>query len=368
MRIPFLDLKRQYSEVEAEISITLAGVLGGGSYVLGGEVEGFEAEWARFCGVRGAASLNSGTDALTLALMASGAVRQGGSDEVITAPLSPGYTALAVIRAGGVPIFADIDPHRYTIDPEAIEKLITPRTRAIVPVHLYGQMADMKAITEIASRHGLVVIEDAAQAHGASINGKRAGAYGQAAAFSFYPTKNLGAYGDSGAVTSDDLELIERVKILRQGGHPAGIQTKIAGCNSRLDEVQAAVLRVKLKYLLDWNRRRKDLARVYDEAFKGSGIESPLVGDPETHAFHLYVIQHPEREQLRKQLLEKGIETMIHYPFLLHQQLLFRSKDQPATLPVAERVVKRIISLPLYPQLSLEEVQEVASEILAFGN
>jgi dTDP-4-amino-4,6-dideoxygalactose transaminase len=368
MRIPFLDLKRQYSEVEAEISITLAGVLGGGSYVLGGEVEGFEAEWARFCGVRGAATLNSGTDALTLALIASGAVRQGSSDEVITTPLSPGYTALAVIKAGGVPIFADIDPHRYTIDPEAIEKVITPRTRAILPVHLYGQMADMKAITEIASRHGLVVIEDAAQAHGASMDGKCAGAHGNVAAFSFYPTKNLGAYGDGGAVTSDDLELIERVKILRQGGHLPGMQMNVAGLNSRLDEVQAAVLRVKLKHLMDWNGRRKDLAQVYNETFKGSRIESPLAGKSESHNFHLYVIQHPEREQLRKQLLEKGIETMIHYPFLLHQQPLFRSQDKRATLPVAERLVKRIISLPLYPQLSREDAQEVATEVLAFGN
>ena len=366
MRIPFLDLKRQYSEIEAEVSSAVANVLDGGSYILGEEVNGFEADWAEFCGVRGAATLNSGTDALTLALIATEAAREGAGDEVILPALSAGYTALAVINAGGVPVFVDIDPWRYTIDPAALEKAITPRTRAVVAVHLYGQMADMKAITEIASRHKLIVIEDAAQAHGASRDGKRAGAHGHAAAFSFYPTKNLGAYGDGGAVTSDDLELIERIKLLRQGGHIPGMQLHTAGCNSRMDEVQAAVLRVKLKHLITWNRRRIELAQIYHDAFAGSRIESPFQVDGESHNFHLYVVRHPERERLRKHLFEREIETMIHYPFLLHQQPLFRKSGSPTTLPVAERIAGTILSLPLYPQLSRDEVAEVAAEILAF--
>jgi dTDP-4-amino-4,6-dideoxygalactose transaminase len=368
MRIPFLDLKRQYREIGSEVSRAVAGVLDGGSYILGAEVNSFEAEWANFCGVRAAATLNSGTDALILALIATGATREGAADEVILPALSSGYTALAVINAGGVPLFVDIDPRRYTIAPAAIEKAITSRTRAIVAVHLYGQMADMNAITEIASRHGLIVIEDAAQAHGASLNGKRAGAHGHAAAFSFYPTKNLGAYGDGGAVTSDDVELIEQIKILRQGGHVAAMQMSTAGRNSRMDEVQAAVLRVKLKHLMDWNRKRIELAQIYDDAFRGSRIETPFPVGGESHNFHLYVVQHPERERLRRYLFDREIETMIHYPFLLHQQPLFRKTGQQAAIPIAEHVARRIVSLPLYPQLSRNEVEEVAAEIMAFEN
>ena len=228
MRIPFLDLTRQHREIEAEAAAALTRVMAGGVFILGREVEAFEEEWARFCGVRGAAGVNSGTDALSLALIASGAVRQGRQDEVITAPLTAAYTALAILNAGGVPVFADIDPQTYTLDPSAVDRVITPRTRAIMPVHLYGQMADMPALCEVAARHGLTVIEDAAQAHGARIEGKRAGALAHAAAFSFYPTKNLGACGDGGAVTSDDLALIQRVKTLRQGGHAPAFRAGVA--------------------------------------------------------------------------------------------------------------------------------------------
>jgi dTDP-4-amino-4,6-dideoxygalactose transaminase len=208
MSIPFLDLLREHREVEAETNAALARVLASGIYILGPEVETFENEWAQFCGVAGAAGVGNGTDALSLALMASGAIRPNQQDEVITSPLTAGYTSLAIVRAGAVPVFADIDPQTLTLDPQAIEESITERTRAIVPVHLYGQMAEMPAICEIAVRHNLIVIEDAAQAHGARLNGKRAGAHGQAAAFSFYPTKNLGAYGDGGAVVSNDPQLV----------------------------------------------------------------------------------------------------------------------------------------------------------------
>ena len=213
--------------------------MAGGIFILGREVEAFEEEWARFCGVRGAAGVNSGTDALTLALIASGAVRQGKEDEVITSPLTTAYTALAILNAGGVPVFADIGPRTYTLDPSAVERAITPRTRAVVPVHLYGQLADMPALCELGARHGLIVIEDAAQAHGARIERRRAGALAHAAAFSFYPTKNLGACGDGGAVPSDDAALIERVITLRQGGHAQALRAGVEGRNSRLDELQA---------------------------------------------------------------------------------------------------------------------------------
>jgi len=341
-------------------------VLAGGSYVLGREVKAFEREWARFCGVRSCAGVNSGTDALALALVASGAVRPGRGDEVITAPLTAGYTALAIAGAGGVPVFADIDPQTYTLDPRALERAVTRRTRAVVPVHLYGQMADMEAVCEVAGRRGLCVVEDAAQAHGARRGGRRAGAWGHAAAFSFYPTKNLGAYGDGGAVTSDDPRLIERVKELREGGHPGAMRSRTAGRNSRLDELQAAALRVKLRHLAGWNRRRRGLARAYRERLARAGsrlILPPARGGAGSHVYHLFVVRHPRRERLRARLAARGVETMIHYPFLLHRQPLFRRRGQ-AALPIAEGLAGEIFSLPLYPQLTADELRAVAEAIL----
>jgi dTDP-4-amino-4,6-dideoxygalactose transaminase len=271
------------------------------------------------------------------------------------------------LNAGAVPVFADIDPQTYTIDPEAIEKVITPRTRAILPVHLYGQMADMKTIGEIASRYRLIVIEDAAQAHGACLPQMKAGAHSLAAAFSFYPTKNLGAAGDGGAIVSNDAELIERVKILRQGGHVNALQTGLAGRNSRLDEIQAALLRVKLKHLKKWNGQRQHLAQLYRERLRDSSrfLLPHAPGLPESHVYHLYVIQHPERTRLRHYMAKLGIETIIHYPYLLHQQALFK-RDEQISLPVAENVLGKILSLPLYPQLSAQEVDAVCETIIEF--
>ena len=329
MRIAFLNLKRQYQELEPEIRPALESVLGGGVYILGSEVAAFEEEWAHYCGARFAASVASGTDALTLALIATGAVRPGHDDEVITSPLTAGYTALAILNAGATPVFADIDPHTCTLDPQAIEAAVTPRTRAIVPVHLYGQMADITAIRDVAARHDLFVIEDAAQAHGARPVSNVAG-YGRVAAYSFYPTKNLGAYGDGGAVVADDPDLIERVKLLRQGGHLPGLQTKIAGRSSRLDEIQAAILRIKLRHLDKWNLRRQRIARQYDEGLRDlAGLTIPVARQSFAHVYHLYVIQHIRRDQLKAHLERSGIETQIHYPFLLHQQPLFGQKSNP---------------------------------------
>jgi len=368
MPISFLDLRRQHEEIGAEARAAAGRVLAGGVYVLGREVEAFEREWARFCGARACAGVGNGTDAIALALLASGAVRPGRGDEVITAPLTAGYTALGIANAGAVPVFADVDPDTYTLDPRRLERALTPRTRAVVPVHLYGRLADIEAVCDFAARRGLVVVEDAAQAHGARLGKRRAGAWGHAAAFSFYPTKNLGAYGDGGAVTSDDPGLIERVKELRQGGHPGALGGSLPGRNSRLDELQAALLRVKLRRLAAWNRRRRQLAAGYRRLLsRGSG---PLVLPAEgagaaSHVFHLYVVRHPERERLRAHLAARGVETLVHYPAPLHLRPLFRRRGQ-AQLPAAERLTGEILSLPLYPQLRDEELREVAEAVLEF--
>jgi dTDP-4-amino-4,6-dideoxygalactose transaminase len=366
MSIPFLDLLREHREVEAETNAALARVLAGGIYILGPEVEAFENQWAEFCGVTAAAGVGNGTDALSLALMASGAISPNQQDEVITSPLTAGYTSLAILRAGAVPVFADIDPHTLALDPQAIEQSITDRTRAIVPVHLYGQMADMPAICEIARRRNLLVIEDAAQAHGASLNGKRAGGHGHAAAFSFYPTKNLGAYGDGGAVVSNDAGLIDRVKRLREGGHQAALGGAIAGMNSRLDEVQAAMLRVKLKYLDGWNERRRGLAGRYREALAGTSLENPHPVDELAHVFHRYVVQSARRGELRAFLSSREIMTMIDYPFLNHQQPLLSGARPQRPLAIAESSADRILTLPLYPQLRDDEQLAVIEAVKAW--
>jgi dTDP-4-amino-4,6-dideoxygalactose transaminase len=367
MSIPFLDLKRQHTEIEAEAIDAITRVIRNGVFILGPEVVAFEIEWAQFCGTSGAAAVGSGTDALTLGLIASGAVRPGRGDEVITSPLTAGYTALAILNAGGVPIFGDIDPQTYALNPETLQTAITKRTRAILPVHLYGQMADMPAIRSVAAFHGLAIIEDGAQAHGARLGSEPAGTQSQAVAFSFYPTKNLGACGDGGAVVSNDQALIENVKLLREGGHPAALQGEIKGCNSRLDEMQAALLRVKLRHLDQWNLQRRRLAGIYDQHFESARhLRAPAMRAPGAHVHHLYVVQHADRDGLRAHLSGRGIETMIHYPFLLHQQRLFQSVNQPV-LPVAEYVGKLLLSLPLYPQLSDDEVREVAAAVLEFG-
>ena len=366
MRIPFQNLGQNDPEQAAELKAAVARVIQRGMFILGSETDAFEEEWARYCGCVAAAGVGNGTDALALALKASGAIERGRRDEVITTPLTAGYTALAILNAGGVPVYADIDANTYNIHPDSVEQRVTSRTCAIVPVHLYGRMADMPAIRDIATRHRLVVIEDAAHAHGARLGGKGPGAYSDAAAFSFYPTKNLGALGDAGAVVSNDPLLIERVKTLRQGAHPAAMAGDIEGRNSRLDELQAAVLRVRLRYLHHANGVRRALAREYDELLQAvPRLVRPQTGESEAHVHHLYVVQHHGRDCLRAYLAGQGIETMIHYPALLHQQRLFR-EPSPASCPNAERLARQILSLPLHPYLGEAEVREVARHIRAF--
>ena len=364
MKIPFLNLTRHCGALNNEINETFARVMKRGNFILGEEVEAFEGEWANYCEASGAVSVANGTDAITLAIKASGATKPG--DEIITTPLSAAYTALAIVNAGAKPVFADIDENTFTINPEQIEKLITPQTRGIVPVHLYGQTTDLKAINEIAEHYKLFVIEDAAQAHGARFDGKPCGNRSLAATFSFYPTKNLGAFGDGGAVISNDEDFLARLRKLRQGGHFETLQTNLTGANSRLDEMQAAFLRVKLKKLDEWTARRRDLAQIYFERLKDfPNLQLPFIKAGNEHVFHLFVVRHKKRDELKKALFECGIETIIHYPYLLHEQKIFRAAEQNS-LPVAEKIVSEILSLPLYPQMKNSEVEQVCEAIADF--
>ena len=367
-QFPFLDLSRQRKELETEINEAAQRVFSRGVYVLGDEVMDFEREWAQYCGVAACAGLNSGTDAIALALTASGAITQPGVDEVITSPVTAGYTALGILQAGGVPVFADVNAADLLIDANSIERAITPRTKAIVPVHLYGQIAQMENIFGIATRHGIKVIEDAAQAHGAWRNEPRHGNFPRTAAFSFYPTKNLGAYGDAGAVVSDDTDLIEQIKNLRQGGHPLAMEQTSFGGNSRLDELQAAMLRIKLKYLDDWNERRRRWAALYSENFSGSATIIPVSQPGRRNAHHLFVVQTEFRDELQNYLAENLIPSMVHYPIPLHKTNLFsRGSDNP-TLRVAEAAAGRILSLPLNSHSFESEILKIVEFVLKFNS
>jgi len=362
MKIPFLDFKRQYQRLKPEIDQAVQDVLESGWYILGKQVEAFEHEWAEYCGARYSVGVATGTDALMLALLASGAIEPGRGDEVITSPLTAAYTALAVIHAGARPVFADIDPATFNISPRAVEATITERTRAVIPVHLYGQVAAMNEILKIAEQNNLTVIEDACQAHGASLFGKRAGTLGAAAAFSFYPTKNLGAFGDGGIIVSNDERIIARARRLRQGGQVSTYISEEAGYNSRLDEVQAAILRIKLRHLDEWNQERRRLAGIYRESLKNKAVALPAEIDNAGHVYHLFVIRCKERDRLRQFLATCGIQTLIHYPVPLHQQPAFmRYFTEP--LPEAESASQQILSLPLYPGLTDEEAVAVAQAV-----
>ncbi len=365
MKIPFLNLTRHSHILFEETTEAVSRVIERGSFILGEEVRKFETGWANYCEARGAVGVANGTDAITLALIAAG-IKAG--DEVITTPLSAAYTALAIAGAGAKPVFVDIDENTFNLNPAKIEQAITPRTRAIVPVHLYGQSADMTTISAIAERRKLIIIEDAAQAHGARANGKPAGFSSLAATYSFYPTKNLGAFGDGGAIISNDEAFLERLRALRQGGHLPAMGLNLVGRNSRLDEMQAAILRVKLERLDEWTRRRRELAAIYFERLKNfSRVRLPFI--KEESVFHLFVVRHQKREALRNFLAEKGIETLIHYPYLLHEQKIFRSSGAgKQSLPSAEKIVHEILSLPLYPELENAEVEAVCDAIEEFEN
>ncbi len=355
-RVPFLTLAP--GEDAAAVRAAIDRVIARGWFVLGPEVERFEAAFAAAMGARHAVGVGSGTDGLTLILRALGI---GPGDEVITTPLSAAYTALAIALAGARPVFADIDPVRFTIDPACIEAAVGPRTRALLPVHLYGQAADMAAIARIASKHGLAIVEDCCQAHLATSAGRPVGTFGAAGAFSFYPTKNLGALGDAGAIVTNDRALAGRVARLRNGGQTDRYHHEELGCNSRLDELQAAILSARLPRLESWTAERRALAGAYRTALAGSAIEPPVECDA-GHVYHLFVVRSRNRERLQSQLAADGIETLVHYPIPLPRQAAFAAFD-PAGCPVAERTCGDILSLPLHPGMTTAAVAAVADAL-----
>ncbi len=358
-RVPFLRLRP--AEDAAAVQAAVDRVLERGWFVLGPEVEAFEREFAAASHCRFAVGVGTGTDAIALTLRALGI---GPGDEVVTTALSAAYTALAVLMAGARPVFADIDPVRLTLDPAAAAAAVTPRTAAILPVHLYGQAADLTALAAVAARHHLALVEDCCQAHLATCEGRAVGTWGVAGAFSFYPTKNLGALGDGGAVVTDDAALADRLRRLRNGGQTARYHHVEPGVNSRLDELQAAVLRARLPYLAGWTDRRRRLAAAYREALAGTPT-TPLPVVDAGHVFHLFVVRSERRDALQAHLAADGVETLVHYPIPLPRQPAFAHVD-PAPCPVAEALCGQILSLPLYPNLAASAVAIVADAIRAY--
>lgn len=345
-------------EDAAAVSAALARVVASGWYILGPEVEQFEAEFAAACHAPHAVGVGTGTDAITLILRA---LDIGPGDEVITPPLSAAYSALAVMMAGATPVFADIDPQRLTLDPEAAAAAVTPRTRALLPVHLYGQAADMTPLLALAERHGLAVVEDCAQAHLCTSEGRPVGTMGIAGAFSFYPTKNLGALGDGGAVVTRDAALAQRLRRLRNGGQTTRYHHEEAGANSRLDEMQAAVLRARLPWLAGWTARRRQIAHAYREGLVGTAVHVPPQFDT-GHVYHLFPVLTPERTAFQAHLLARGVETLIHYPVPIPRQPALAALH-PRQCAVADRVCSEVCSLPLYPSLSDPEVERVIASV-----
>ncbi len=359
-RIPFFDAGQTYLDLRKEIDAAIRRVLRSGRYVLGEELEAFEMEFAEYCGARHCVGCGNGLDALHLALRAFSI---GPGDEVIVPAHTFIATWLAVTFAGATPVPVETqDDASYTIDPERIEAAVTPKTKAIIPVHLYGRPADMDPIRRIAARHGLHVIEDAAQAHGARYHGRRAGSLGDAAAFSFYPGKNLGAFGDGGAVTTNDLELAGKLRALRNYGSSAKYVHERIGLNSRLDPLQAAVLRVKLRRLDEWNDRRLALADCYSRCLAGSGVALPAKAAGFESVYHLFVIRASKRNALQAGLKEAGIETLVHYPIPPHKQGAYAAQSGIA-LPLAERLAAEVLSLPMGPHLPLADAELVASHV-----
>jgi len=361
-RIPFGDLKRQYESIRAELDAASARVLASGWYILGAETRAFEEAFAAFCGVGHAIGVGSGTEALHLAIVALGV---GPGDEVITVANAGVYEPLTILQAGARPVFVDVDARSHNLDPALLEAAITPRTKAIIPVHLYGRMADMPAILTIAERHGLPVIEDCAQAHGATLGGRTAGSLGICGCFSFYPTKNLGALGDGGAIATSDTTLAEKMRRLRQyGWSKKYYTTDPGGVNSRLDELQAALLSAKLGHVAAWNSARRERAAWYDELLRGLPITLPSADAGQV--YHLYVIRSTARDQLQVALRERGVETDIHYPLPAHMQPAYTHMGPPVgSLPVTEQLAREVLSLPIYPELTRAEVEAVAAAMRA---
>ena len=363
MMIPLVDLKAQYASIKPEIDLAIQHVLEETDFIGGSAVREFEAAFASYCGTRTVVGLANGTDALQIALLACGI---GDDDEVITAVNTFIATSEAITAAGARPVFVDSDPHTYTIDVRKIEERITPRTKAIIPVHLYGQPAAMDVINEIATRHRLVVVEDAAQAHGARYKVKTVGNLGRLACFSFYPGKNLGAYGDAGAIATNDEELANKIRMLANHGRLKKYEHEMEGYNSRLDTLQAAILLVKLRHLKEWTERRQHIASRYTLLLSAAKeIVTPTRHPDATHVFHLYVVRVQQRDRVQQILKEAGIATGIHYPIPLHQQPAYRHLGLPVgSYPVAERYAGELLSLPMYPELTDDQVGFISETLV----
>lgn len=362
MLIPFGNLKRQYQSLKESIDTATQKVYDSGWFILGNEVKEFETNFANYCGANYAIGVGSGTEALHLALIACD-IKSG--DEIITVSNTCVPTLSAVSFAGALPIFVDIDEHTYTINPHLIESRITDKTKAILPVHLYGQCADMNRILEIADKYNLAVIEDCAQAAGAKYDGKMAGTMGNIGAFSFYPSKNIGAFGDGGLVLTNDSKLAETVSKLRNYGQEKRYYHSIKGFNSRLDELQAAILNTKLPLLDNWNEQRMAIAKRYTEAFSPLGIICPTESLNCYHTYHLYVIKVKKRHEFQELLKDKGINTIIHYPIPVHLQESYQEfRNQSCYLPVTEKLAQEIVSLPLYPELTEQEIEYIIKTVI----
>lgn len=362
--VPQLDLRTQYEKIKGQVDQAVARVVKSGRYILGPEVEAFENEIASYCGTKHGVGVASGTDALELALIACG-VEPG--DEIITTTFSFIATADTIVKAGAIPVFVDISPQTFNINEDKIEHKITTKTKAIVPVHLFGQPAAMDKIIDLAEEYNLKVIEDCAQAIGAEYAGRKVGSLGDAGCLSFFPSKNLGCMGDGGMVVTNNKELAEKVRLLRTHGQAAKYQSEMIGFNSRLDEIQAAILRVKLKYLDEWTRLRQEKAALYDELLKDSSVKTPYVNSDVRHVFNQYTIRTSRRDELDQWLRGKEIGTAIYYPVPFHLQKIFEYLGyKEGSLPEAEKAAKEVLSLPIYPELTEEQIKEVVEAINSF--
>jgi len=366
LTIPFIDLKKQYLSIKKEIDASITRVLESGNFILGENVRKFEEEFAQYCNAKFGVGVASGTDAIFLALLACG-VKKG--DEVITVPNTATPTVLAIWYTGAIPVFVDIDAETYNIDVSKIKKVMTKKTKAILPVHLYGQPADMGSIIDLAKDHNLRLVEDACQAHGAEYKGMKTGSFGDAGCFSFYPTKNLGCFGDGGMVLTSDQKIAQRVKALRVYGQKegSGYHSFIKGFNSRLDELQAAILRVKLEKLDEWNDKRRKNVKLYNNLLENADLVRPTEAECCKHVYHLYVIRVRNRDKLQRYLLSKDIHALVHYPVPVHLQKAFSNLELPeGSFLVTERYSKEILSLPMFPELTEEQINEVSTAVKGF--
>jgi dTDP-4-amino-4,6-dideoxygalactose transaminase len=362
MKVPFIDLGAQYESIQAEIHDAIGRVLKSTAFAGGPFVSRFEENFARFCGTKHAVGVGNGTDALWFALLAAGV---GPGDEVITVPNTFIATAEAVSFCGATPVFVDVEERTCTMDPALVERAITPKTKAILPVHLYGQTADMDPILKLAGDRGIPVIEDACQAHGSAYKGRPAGSMGIAGCFSFYPGKNLGAYGEAGAVATNDGTLAERIRMLRDHGQARKYEHRVIGWNGRMDGIQGAVLDVKLRHLNDWNEARRKHGRLYTELLKNlDGVTPPHEAPFSTHVYHIYAIRVKDRDALIGKLGEQGISCGIHYPIPIHLQGAYESLGiGRGAFPVSEKIAGELVSLPMYPELGEERVRHVVGKI-----